>query len=106
MVSSQLRRHARRLVRPVWPPALFSNGDEASRPQPDGFTCWLTGAGVKPGVSHAETEEPGQKAIEGIHLLHDFDATVLQLAGLDHERVTFEHNGIQRLQPNGEACDP
>ncbi|MFN9915707.1 MAG: DUF1501 domain-containing protein, partial [Pirellulaceae bacterium] len=44
---------------------------------PDGFTCWLTGAGVRPGISHGVTDELGRKAVENIHPLYDFNATIL-----------------------------
>ncbi|WP_437185327.1 DUF1501 domain-containing protein [Planctomicrobium sp. SH668] len=70
---------------------------------PDGFTCWMTGAGVKPGVRHGRTDELGSKAVENIHPLYDFNATILHLLGLDHERLTFEHNGIQRRITNVEG---
>ena len=63
---------------------------------PDGFTCWLTGAGVRAGVSHGETDELGRKAVKDVHPLSDFNATLLHLLGLDHEKLTFEHNAVQR----------
>ncbi|MEQ1861916.1 MAG: DUF1501 domain-containing protein [Chthoniobacteraceae bacterium] len=75
---------------------FFQKGAQGRDHNPDGFTCWMTGAGVKPGVSHGETDDLGQRAVKDIHLLHDFNATILHLLGLDHERLTFEHNGIQR----------
>jgi hypothetical protein len=56
----------------------------------------MTGAGVKPGVSHGVTDELGRKAVQDIHPLYDFNATILHLLGLDHERLTFYHNGIER----------
>ena len=55
-----------------------------------------TGAGVKPGVSHGVTDGLGQKAVQDIHPLYDFNATILHLLGLDHERLSFYHNGIER----------
>jgi len=82
---------------------FFQQGAKGRDHNPDGFTCWLTGAGVKPGVSHGVTDELGQKAVKDIHPLYDFNATILHLLGLDHERLTFEHNGIQRRLTNVEA---
>ncbi|MEZ5304640.1 MAG: DUF1501 domain-containing protein [Verrucomicrobiales bacterium] len=79
---------------------FFQKGAEGRDHNPDGFTCWMTGAGVKPGVSHGLTDELGQKAIEDIHPLYDFNATILHLLGLDHERLTFYHNGIERRLTN------
>ena len=82
---------------------FFQKGAQGRDHNPDGFTCWLTGAGVKPGVSHGVTDELGQKAVQDIHPLYDFNATILHLLGLDHERLTFEHNGIQRRLTNVEG---
>ncbi len=61
-----------------------------------GFTCWLAGGGVKKGYSHGATDEWGHKAVKDVQTVHDFHATVLHLLGLDHEKLTFYHNGIQR----------
>ncbi len=63
---------------------------------PDGFTCWLMGAGVQGGVSYGATDEFGRRAVEKPTTVWDFYATVLHLLGLDHERVTFYHNGLNR----------
>jgi uncharacterized protein (DUF1501 family) len=82
---------------------FFQKGAQGRDHNPDGFTCWMTGAGVKPGVSHGLTDELGQKAIEDIHPLYDFNATILHLLGLDHERLTFYHNGIERRLTNVEG---
>jgi hypothetical protein len=79
---------------------FFQKGALGRDHNPDGFTCWLTGAGVKPGVSHGETDALGQKAVKDIHPLYDFNATILHLLGFDHERLTFEHNGIRRRLTN------
>jgi hypothetical protein len=65
-----------------------------------GFSCWLAGAGLKPGVAHGSTDEIGWKAVEKPVPWHDFHATVLHLFGIDHERLTFYHNGIQRRLTN------
>jgi len=82
---------------------MFQKGALGRDHNPDGFTCWLTGAGVKPGVSHGVTDELGRKAIADIHPLYDFNATILHLLGLNHERLTFEHNGVQRRLTNVEG---
>lgn len=82
---------------------FFQKGAKGRDHNPDGFTCWLAGAGVKPGVSHGVTDEFGQKAVQDIHPLYDFNATILHLLGLDHERLTFEHNGIERRLTNVEG---
>ncbi len=82
---------------------MFQKGAEGRDHNPDGFTCWMTGAGVKPGVSHGVTDELGRKAIEDIHPLYDFNATILHLLGIDHEKLTFFHNGIERRLTNVEG---
>ena len=82
---------------------FFQKGAKGRDHNPDGFTCWLTGAGVKPGVSHGETDPLGQRAVKDIHPLYDFNATILHLLGLHHEHLTFEHNGIQRRLTNVEG---
>jgi hypothetical protein len=63
---------------------------------PHGFTVWLTGAGVKRGHSYGATDEFGYKAIENVATIYDLHATLLHLLGLDHERLSFYHNGIER----------
>jgi uncharacterized protein (DUF1501 family) len=82
---------------------FFQKGSQGRDHNPDGFTCWMTGAGVKAGVSHGLTDELGQKAIEDIHPLYHFNATILHLLGLDYEKLSFEHNGIQRRLTNVEG---
>ncbi len=63
---------------------------------PDGFTCWMMGAGIRPGVSYGATDEFGRRAVEKPATVWDFYATVLHLLGLDHERLTYYHNGLDR----------
>lgn len=63
---------------------------------PDGFTCWMMGAGVKGGVSHGATDEFGRRAATNVTTVYDYYATALHLLGLDHERLTFYHNGAAR----------
>ena len=82
---------------------MFQKGAQGRDHNPDGFTCWLTGAGVRPGVSHGVTDELGRKAVQDVHPLYDFNATILHLLGLNHERLTFQHNGIQRRLTNVEG---
>jgi len=61
-----------------------------------GFTIFMAGAGLKPGMAHGATDEFGHRAVSGVATLYDFHATVLHLLGLDHERLTYYHNGIHR----------
>jgi hypothetical protein len=62
----------------------------------EGFTCWLMGAGVKAPLTYGATDELGWKAAQDQATLYDFNATILHLLGLNHERLTFYHNGTER----------
>jgi len=63
-----------------------------------GFTCWLAGGGVKAGMTYGATDEVGHKAAENVVTPNDFQATVLHLLGIDHERLVYHHGGrAQRL---------
>jgi len=63
---------------------------------PEGFTTFLAGPGLKKGFSYGSTDELGYKAVENPVTLYDLHATMLHLLGLDHTRLTFYHNGLQR----------
>ncbi|REJ67133.1 MAG: DUF1501 domain-containing protein [Planctomycetota bacterium] len=63
---------------------------------PDGFTCWMMGAGVRGGVSYGATDDFGRRAVEDVATVWDFYATVLHLMGIDHRQLTFYHNGLDR----------
>jgi hypothetical protein len=63
---------------------------------PDAFTCFLAGAGIKPGMTHGASDEIGFTAVEQPVTVYDFHATILHLLGIDHKRLTFYHNGVQR----------
>lgn len=60
---------------------------------PDGFTVWLAGGGVKPGFSYGATDHFGHKAVENKIHMHDLHATILHLLGLDHEQLTYRYSG-------------
>jgi hypothetical protein len=63
-----------------------------------GFTCWLAGGGIRPGITYGETDEVGHKAAANVVTPNDFQATVLHLLGLDHARLVYHHGGrAQRL---------
>ncbi len=60
---------------------------------PYAFTMWMAGGGVKPGISYGASDEFGFNAIENKVHVHDFQATVLHLLGIDHERLTYKFQG-------------
>ena len=63
---------------------------------PDGFTCWMLGAGVRGGTSYGATDPFGRRSEVDPATVWDFYATVLHLLGLDHEQLTYYHNGLNR----------
>ncbi len=75
---------------------MFQKGAQGRDHNPDGFTAWLAGAGVKRGVSFGATDELGRKAVENVLSIHDLNATILHLLGFNHKDLTFLHNGIHR----------
>jgi hypothetical protein len=63
---------------------------------PDAFTTWMMGAGIKGGVSFGETDDFGRRSVVDVATVYDFYATMLHLLGLDHEKLTYYHNGAAR----------
>ncbi len=73
----------------------FSQGQSGRDHNGGTFVTWLAGAGIKPGSSYGESDEWGWKARKKIWC-YDLHATVLHLLGIDHEKLTVRHNGIDR----------
>lgn len=63
---------------------------------PEAFTVWMAGGGFKPGAGLGATDELGFKSVDKPQEFYDIHATLLHLLGMDHEELTFYHNGIQR----------
>ncbi len=80
-------------------PFLQGNGTGRDH-NPGAFTCILGGAGVKHGFSYGESDEFGFKATVDPVEVYDFNATILHLMGLDHERLSYYHNGLERRLTN------
>ncbi|TWU61883.1 DUF1501 domain-containing protein [Crateriforma conspicua] len=57
------------------------------------FTMWMAGGGIKPGMTYGATDEFGYNVTENPVHVHDFNATLLHLMGIDHERLTFKYQG-------------
>jgi len=84
-------------------PYAESAGDKAGPGRDhnaDAFTVCLAGAGLKHGIAYGTTDDIGWKVRENPVDVHDFHATILHLLGIDHTRLTFYHNGIQRRLTN------
>ena len=73
-------------------PVTELNGDGRDH-NPEGYTMWLAGGGVKGGFSFGETDDYGYFSVKNKVHLHDLHATILALLGMDHERLTFRHVG-------------
>src|SRR5262245_21254308 len=71
----------------------FAQGSDGRDHNPFGFTLWLAGGGVKPGVAYGATDEFGYKAVDGVREIHDLHATMLHILGVDHTRQTFRFGG-------------
>ena len=73
----------------------FSQGQNGRDHNGGTFVTWLAGAGLKPGIAHGQSDEWSWKAVDPIYC-YDLHATVLHLLGIDHSKLTFRHNGIDR----------
>jgi uncharacterized protein (DUF1501 family) len=60
---------------------------------PHAFSVWLAGGGAKPGYTHGSTDELGYKVVEGKVHVHDLQATILHLMGLEHTQLTYRFQG-------------
>lgn len=74
----------------------FQKGASGRDHNPSGFTVWLAGAGVKTPFTYGATDDFGYKAVENITTIYDLHATILHLLGLNHKRLTYYNNGIER----------
>jgi hypothetical protein len=72
------------------PVAQGTNGRDHN---PEGFTMWLAGGGVRGGFRYGATDEYGYYAVENKMHIHDLHATILHLLGLDHLKLTYRHAG-------------
>jgi hypothetical protein len=71
----------------------FAEGANGRDHNPQGYTMWLAGGGVRGGMAHGETDEYGHRAVVDKVHIHDLHATVLHLLGLNHERLTYRYSG-------------
>jgi hypothetical protein len=74
-------------------PTVQGAGDDGRDHNPEGFTMWLAGGGVKTGIQYGATDDYGYYAVDRKMHVHDFHATILHLLGLDHERLTYRYAG-------------
>jgi hypothetical protein len=74
-------------------PTCEGQGWDGRDHNPEGFTMWLAGGGVRPGIRYGATDEYGYYAATDRVHIHDLHATILHLLGVDHERLTYRHAG-------------
>lgn len=71
----------------------FAQGSDGRDHNPQGFSIWLAGGGVRGGMIYGATDDYGYRAVENVVTIHDLHATILALMGLNHEQLTFRHGG-------------
>jgi uncharacterized protein (DUF1501 family) len=71
----------------------FAQGGKGRDHNPQGFSIWMAGGGIKGGTIYGATDDYGYHAIENVVTVHDLHATILHLLGLDHERLTHRWGG-------------
>jgi uncharacterized protein (DUF1501 family) len=73
---------------------LGGGGEKRGRDHhPDAFCVWMAGGGIKAGLTYGQTDDLGYRIVENPVHVHDLQATVLHLLGLDHERLTYRFQG-------------
>ena len=78
----------------------FSPGREGRDHHPYAFSTWLAGGGIKPGTVVGATDDFGYHAVKDRVHVHDLHATILHCLGIDHERLTFRHQGFDHRLTN------
>ena len=71
----------------------FAQGTNGRDHNPFGFTIWMAGGGIKPGITYGATDEFGYRAVENKLDIHDMHATMLHLLGMDHKKMTYFFDG-------------
>jgi len=71
----------------------FAQGSRGRDHNPQGFSIWMAGGGVRGGMAYGSTDEFGYRAVDKVVSMHDLHATILHLLGIDHERLTFRWGG-------------
>jgi hypothetical protein len=70
-----------------------AQGSDGRDHNPEAFTMWMAGGGVKPGLQYGSTDDYGYYAVENKVHFHDLHATILYLLGLDHKKLTYRYAG-------------
>jgi len=70
-----------------------AQGNDGRDHNPHGFCCWMAGAGIKPGTTYGATDDYGYYAVQDKMHIHDLHATMLQILGIEHKRLTYRYGG-------------
>jgi uncharacterized protein (DUF1501 family) len=70
-----------------------AQGSDGRDHNPEAFTMWMAGGGIKPGLQYGSTDDYGYYAVENKVHFHDLHATILHQLGLDHKRLTYRYAG-------------
>ena len=81
-----------------------SEGSTGRDHHPFGFSCWLAGGGIRPGMTFGETDEFGHRAAVNKLTPNDIQATILNQFGIDHQQLTFLYNSREQVLTNGREC--
>ena len=79
--------------RTVYSQGKLTADDYGRDHHPRCFTMWMAGAGVQPGISYGETDDFSYNIVKDPVHVHDFQATMMYLMGIDHERLTYKFQG-------------
>ena len=71
-----------------------------------GFSMWMAGGGIKPGITHGATDELGYNSVEDIVHVRDLHATMLHLLGINHDRFSVQHQGLDMRLTGVEKASP
>jgi hypothetical protein len=86
-------------------PVTEGEGDKCGRDHNgQGYSMWLAGGGIKGGTTYGETDEFGHKAAVNPVSPNDYQATLLHLFGLDHNRLTYQYNGLEQKVTDNRPC--
>lgn len=86
----------------------FAQGSDGRDHNEHGFSVWMAGGGVRPGMAYGATDDWGYRATENRLEMHDLHATILHLLGIDHTRLTFRFGGrdIRLTDVHGNVIHP
>jgi hypothetical protein len=93
LMSDTLVMSGAEFGRTVYSQGTLTKTDYGRDHHPRAFTVWLAGAGIKKGITFGETDEYGYNIVRDPVSVHDLHATMLHLLGVDHEKLTFRHQG-------------